>query len=141
MEYEKLQEEIKKAMLAHDDVKRNCLRGLLSEVKNKTVNEGKPITDGVVMACAAKAVKMRRESIEQFEKAGREDLAANEKAELECLSMFTPKTLSEDETRVLVDKAIAGGATNIGAVMKALPKDADRKFASMYAKEKLAAGQ
>lgn len=138
MEYEKLQEEIKKAMLAHDDVKRNCLRGLMSDIKNKTVNEGKLITDDAVMACAAKAVKMRKESIEQFEKAGREDLAANEKAELECLSMFMPKTLSEDETRFLVDKAVAGGAANIGAVMKALPKNADKKFASMYAKEKLA---
>ena len=53
MEYEKLQEEIKKAMLAHDDVKRNCLHGLLSEVKNRTVNEGKPITDGAVIICAA----------------------------------------------------------------------------------------
>ena len=141
MEYEKLQEEIKKAMLAHDDMKRNCLRGLLSEVKNKTVNEGKPITDDAVRACAAKAVKRRRESIEQFEKAGREDLAANEKAELECLSMFVPRTLSEDEMRFLVDKAIAGGAANIGAVMKALPKNADKKYASAYAKEKLAAGQ
>ena len=139
MEYEKLQEEIKKAMLAHDDVKRNCLRGLLSEVKNRTVNEGKPITDDAVVICAYKAVKMRKESIEQFEKAGREDLAAGEKAELECLSMFTPRTLSEDETRFLVDKAIANGAANIGAVMKALPKNADKKFASMYAKEKLAA--
>lgn len=139
MEYEKLQEEIKKAMLAHDDVKRNCLRGLLSEVKNRTVNEGKPITDDAVIICAAKAVKMRKESIEQFEKAGREDLAVNEKAELECLSMFTPRTLSEDETRFLVDKAVAGGAANIGAVMKALPKNADKKFASAYAKEKLAA--
>ena len=139
MEYEKLQEEIKKAMLAHDDVKRNCLRGLMSDIKNKTVNEGKPITDDAVMTCAAKAVKMRKESIEQFEKAGREDLAANEKAELECLSMFVPKTLSEDETRALVDKAIADGAANIGAIMKALPKNADKKFASTYAKEKLAA--
>lgn len=137
MEYEKLQEEIKKAMLAHDDVKRNCLRGLLSEVKNRTVNEGKSITDDAVVICAAKAVKMRKESIEQFEKAGREDLAANEKTELECLSMFTPRTLSEDETRFLVDRAITGGATNIGAVMKTLPKNADKKAAAAYAKEKL----
>ena len=61
MIYEKLREEIKSAMLAHDDVKRNCLRGLLSEIKNKTINEGKPITDEAVQSCAAKFVKMRRE--------------------------------------------------------------------------------
>ena len=113
MLYEKLQEDIKKAMIARDDVKRNCLRGLLSDVKNRTVNEGKPITDDAVAACAAKAVKMRREAIEQFENA----------------------VLSEDDTRRLVDAAVASGAANIGAVMKALPKNADRKFASAYARE------
>ena len=137
MLFEKLQEEIKKAMIAHDDAKRNCLRGLMSEIKNKTVNEGKPVTDDAVGACAAKAAKMRRESIAQFETAGRTDLAEKEKAELECLSMFVPTTLSEDDTRKLVDDAIAAGAGNIGAIMKALPKNADRKFASTYAKSAL----
>ena len=108
----------------------------LSEAGLEVIAGASGSADDAVAACAAKAVKMRRESIEQFEKAGREDLATNEKVELECLSMFTPKTLSEDETRTLVDKAIADGATNIGAVMKALPKTADKKFASAYAKEK-----
>ena len=139
MLFEKLQEEIKKAMIAHDDAKRNCLRGLMSEIKNKTINEGKPITDDDVGACAAKAVKMRRESIAQFEAAGRTDLAEKEKAELECLSEFMPTMLSEDDTRRLVDDAIAGGAGNIGAIMKILPKNADRRFASAYAKNALAA--
>ena len=135
MLYEKLQEDIKKAMIAHDDLKRNCLRGLLSDVKNKTVNEGKPITDDTVASCAAKAVKMRREAIEQFENAGRVELAEKEKAELECISVFVPAVLSEDDTRRLVDAAVESGAANIGAVMKALPKNVDRKFASTYARE------
>ena len=135
MLYEKLQGEIKKAMIAHDDMKRNCLRGLLSDVKNKTVNEGKPVTDDAVSACAAKAVKMRREAIEQFEGVGRAELAEKEKKELECLSAFVPALLSEDDTRRLVDDAVASGAANIGVVMKALPKNADRKFASVYVEE------
>ena len=135
MLYEKLQEDIKKAMIAHDDLKRNCLRGLLSDVKNKTVNEGKPVTDDAVAACAAKAVKMRRDAIEQFENAGRIELAEKEKKELEYLSVFVPAVLSEDDTRRLVDAAVASGAANIGAVMKALPKNADRKFASTYARK------
>ena len=135
MLYEKLQEEIKKVMIAHDDLKRNCLRGLLSDVKNRTVNDGKPITDDAVAACAAKAVKMRREAIEQFENAGRAELAEKEKKELECISVFVPAVLSEDDTHRLVDAAVASGAANIGAVMKALPKNADRKFASTYARE------
>ena len=134
MIYEKLREEIKSAMLAHDDVKRNCLRGLLSEIKNKTINEGKPITDEAVQSCAAKFVKMRRESIAQFEAAGRNDLAEREKKELEYLSAFVPAMLSEDETRRLVDEAVAAGAGNIGAIMKTLPKNADRRAASAYAK-------
>ena len=135
MLYEKLQEDIKRAMIAHDDLKRNCLRGLLSDVKNKTVNEGKPVTDDAVAACAAKAVKMRREAIEQFENAGRIELAEKEKKELEYLSVFVPAVLSEDDTRRLVDVAVASGAANIGAVMKALPKNAERKFASTYARK------
>lgn len=141
MLFEKLQEEIKKAMIAHDDAKRNCLRGLMSEIKNKTINEGRPITDDAVEACAAKAGKMRRESIEQFETAGRTDLAEKERAELEYLSPFMPMTLSEDDTRRLIDDAIAGGAGNVGAIMKALPRNADKRFAAAYAKNALAAAK
>ena len=136
MLFEKLQDEIKKAMITHDDAKRNCLRGLMSEIKNKTINEGKPITDDAIETCAAKAVKMRRESITQFEAAGRMDLAEKEKTELECLSEFIPTMLSEDDTRKLIDDAITDGARNIGAIMKILPKNADRRFASAYVKNK-----
>ena len=139
MLFEKLQDEIKKAMITHDDAKRNCLRGLMSEIKNKTINEGKPITDDAIETCAAKAVKMRRESITQFEAAGRMDLAEKEKTELEYLSEFIPTMLSEDDTRKLIDDAIVGGARNIGAIMKILPKNADRRFASAYVKNALAA--
>ena len=139
MLFEKLQDEIKTAMITHDDAKRNCLRGLMSEIKNKTINEGKPITDDAIETCAAKAVKMRRESITQFEAAGRMDLAEKEKTELKCLSEFIPTMLSEDDTRRLIDDAIASGAGNIGAIMKALPRNVDRRFASAYAKNALAA--
>ena len=111
----------------------------MSEIKNKTINEGKPITDDAIETCAAKAVKMRRESIAQFEAAGRMDLAEKEKIELECLSEFIPTMLSEDDTRKLIDDAIVGGARNIGAIMKILPKNADRRFASAYVKNALAA--
>ena len=78
---------------------------------------------------------MRRAAIEKFESVGRAELAEKEKKELECLSVFVPALLSEDDTRRLVDEAVASGAANIGTVMKALPKNADRKFASAYAKE------
>lgn len=132
--YKKLNDEIKNAMLTHNDVKRDCLRGLLSDIKNKTVNAGKPITDDAVIDCAVKAAKTRRESIEQFETAGRNDLAEREKLELDCLSIFVPTALSEDETKKLIDDAVANGACNIGAVMKLLPKNADKKFASNYMK-------
>lgn len=141
MLYEKLQEEIKKAMLSHDDLRRNCLRGLMSDVKNRTINEGKPVTDDAVAACAKKAAKMRRESIAQFEAAGQVCAAGREKAELECLSAFVPAQLSEEDTRRLVDEAIAAGAENVGAVMKALPGGADRKFAASYAKSAFGGGK
>ena len=64
-----------------------------------------------------KGIKKRRESIEMYDKGGRADLAAIERNEVELLGKYLPATVSDDEIRVAVVAAIAGGANNIGAVM------------------------
>ena len=104
MLYDEIQAEIKSAMIAKDNVKRDCLRTIVSDIKNLTVNAGKPITDNVCMQVLQKSVKTHNDSIEQFKNANRLDLVEKETIELQYISKWIPKTMSEDETRnVLID--------------------------------------
>lgn len=100
--FEKINTEIKAAMKAHDNLRRDCLRAIVSEIKNQTVNAGKEITDGVCLKVLQKAVKSHNDSIAQFVSAGRTDLADKEKAELEVISAFLPKTFTAEETEAKV---------------------------------------
>lgn len=137
MIYDDIQSEIKAAMLAHDNIKRDCLRSIVSEVKNQTVNAGKPLTEDIVMKVLQKSVKTHNDSIQQFESAGRVDLAEKEKLELEHISKWLPKMLSEDETievlkKLIADNNITRGKQNFGMVMKLIKdrQDIDKKTAS-----------
>lgn len=133
MIYDELTADIKAAMLSKDNVKRDCLRSLVSEIKNQTVNAGKEITDEIVLKCVQKSVKQHQDSISQFEEAGREDLAEKEKAELSHLEKYLPKTASAEETEQavkLILETIEPIRKNMGLVMKQLAADIDKKLAS-----------
>jgi len=120
--FEKLMDDMKAAMKAHDMPRVNTLRGVIAKAKDLTVNAGKEMTDDAVMSVIAKAVKQREESIAQFESAGRAELAAGEKAELELLKVYLPAQLSEEEVAAVVKATVADlGATSkkdMGRVMK-----------------------
>ena len=120
--YDKLMADMKDAMKAHNMQTVNAVRSVIAKVKDLTVNAGKEITDDVVLAVVAKGVKQREESIAQFESAGRAELAAGEKAELEFLKGYLPAQLSEAEVAEVVKATIAElGATSkkdMGRVMK-----------------------
>ena len=120
--YDKLMADMKDAMKAHDTRTVNTVRGVIAKVKDLTVNAGKEMTDDVVLAVVVKGVKQREESIAQFESAGRTELAAGEKAELEFLKGYLPAQLSEAEVAEVVKATIAElGATSkkdMGRVMK-----------------------
>ena len=120
--YDKLMEDMKAAMKAHDMKAVNAVRSVIAKVKDLTVNAGKEITDDAVVSVVAKGVKQREESIEQFESAGRADLAEGEKAELEFLRRYLPAQLSEEEVAATVKTVIAEvGASSkkdMGRVMK-----------------------
>ena len=120
--YDKLMADMKDAMKAHNTQTVNAVRGVIAKGKDLTVNAGKEITDDVVLAVAAKGVKQREESIAQFESAGRAELAAGEKAELEFLKGYLPAQLSEAEVAEVVKATVAElGATSkkdMGRVMK-----------------------
>ena len=120
--YDKLMDDMKAAMKAHDMKAVNAVRSVIAKVKDLTVNAGKEITDDAVVSVVAKGVKQREESIAQFESAGRADLAEGEKAELEFLRRYLPAQLSEDEVAATVKAVIAElGASSkkdMGRVMK-----------------------
>jgi uncharacterized protein YqeY len=132
-----LKAQIKDAMMAKDELRLSVIRGLVAACTNELVAKGKKPTDELdedgVMTLIARAVKQRKDSIEQFTKGGRVDLAEKETAELQILEGFLPAQMSEEEIEAVVrakmaemgpiDKQKSGQF--IGAVMKDLKGKAD----------------
>ena len=120
--YDKVMDDVKVAMKAHDMTSVNALRGVLAKAKDLTVNAGKEMTDEAILQVIAKGVKQREESIAQFEAAGRGELAEGEKKEMALLKKYLPEQLSEDAVAAIVKEAVAAtGATSkkdMGKVMK-----------------------
>jgi len=122
---ERIDTELKDAMRAKDALKLGVLRMLKSAIKYKEVEPGaETLDDAGVLKVIATLVKQRRDSVEQYEAAGRADLAATEAAEIEVLQGYLPRQLSADELRALVAQAAseagASGPKDMGAVMKLL---------------------
>jgi len=116
--------DLKEAMLQKNEVKRDTLRLLLSEIKKANIQDGKEITPELEMEVLQRAAKQRQQSIAEYEKAARQDLADKEKRELDVLLSYMPKQLGEDDLRLAVKSLMAelGVSTkkDLGTVMKAL---------------------
>jgi uncharacterized protein YqeY len=119
-----IQADLKAAMVARDDAKRDTLRLVMADLKNKQIELGRDLEDPEALAVITKAKKSRQDSLEQFTEAGREDLVAIERAELEIIAAYLPEEMGEDELREIITAVVAEvGATEakeMGAVMKAL---------------------
>lgn len=132
-------------MKARAELKVSTLRLITSSIKNKEIDERKELDDEGVLAVLTTAAKQRRDSIDQFEKGGRQDLADKEKAELVIIQEYLPQQLSKEEVAAFIREAIAetgaAGAKDMGKVMKALmPKvkgKADGKLVNELVKELL----
>jgi uncharacterized protein YqeY len=115
---------MKTAMRAKDSARLSAIRLILAAVKQKEVDERIELTDADVVAILEKMIKQRRESIAQFEKAARNDLADAEKFELGVLSGYLPQQLSDSQVQEEIAKAIsetgASGVKDMGKVMAAL---------------------
>jgi uncharacterized protein YqeY len=99
------------------------LGSVLSDIENTSIALKRDVTDEDIVEVIRKGIKRRRESVDAFDKAGRAELAAQERAEVEALEKYLPAQASDDDLRTAVRAAIAGGATNIGAVMgKVVPQ-------------------
>lgn len=142
---DKLQDDIKVAMKARDKDRLEALRFLFSEIKNIGINEGRDPTDEDALAIAGRLIKQRQESIEQFNKGGREDLVAKEELGITVYRGYLPPQLDIEELAQIVSEVIAetgaAGAKDMGKVMKALmPRvkgRAEGKIVNEVVKEKL----
>ncbi len=128
---ERINEDMKAAMRAKDAPRLSAIRLLQAAIKQKEVDERITVDDTGVLGIVEKLIKQRKDSIEQFGKAGRTDLVAKEEAELDLLSMYLPQQMSESELAAAVDAAIAearaAGPQAMGKVMALLkPKVAGR---------------
>jgi len=116
--------DLKSAMRAGDAKKRDAIRLLTSEMKRREVDDRKDLSDADVIAIIDKMIKQRRDSIAQFDKGGRQDLADNERFELTVLQVYMPQGLSDEEIAVTVEASIAEagakGASDMGKVMALL---------------------
>ena len=121
---EQIASEITAAMRAKDVVKLSALRMLKSAVMNKSVEKKSDLSDAEVLQVVASLVKQRRDSIEQFQKGGRQDLVDVEQLELSVLQAYLPQALSGAEVEAAVAAAIqssgAKGMADMGKVMAVL---------------------
>ncbi len=143
---EQVEKDLVAAMKAREELRLSCLRMTKAALKNKQVELGKPLTDDQAVAVLRTLVKQRRDSVEQFRKGGREDLATQEEAESEILQAYLPAEASDEEISAAVTAAIeetgAAGPQDLGKVMKAAMarlagKNADGKRVSQMVRAKL----
>ena len=121
---ERISEDMKAAMKAKETARLAAIRLLLAAIKQKEVDEQVTLDDAAIAAVIDKMLKQRKDSITQYEAAGRQDLVDAEKAEVEVLSAYKPAGLSEAEVAAAVAKAVAdsgaAGADDMGKVMAIL---------------------
>ena len=122
---QRISDDIKTAMRAKDSTALNALRALKSAMTNAAIEKGglgTVLDEPEILAVIRKQIKQRQDSIEQFEKAGRAELAANEKAEIVILSAYLPAALTEEQIAEIVEQAVAetGAASkaDMGKAMK-----------------------
>jgi uncharacterized protein len=117
---------------------------VISELKNREIELRRDATDDDIIDVIRKGIKKRRESVDLYRKAGRDDLADKEQTEVQLLEAYLPASIDPEEIRAAVRAAIAGGAANVGAVMgKVMPQfkgRADGTVINTIVREEIARG-
>jgi uncharacterized protein YqeY len=121
---DRLTEDLKLAMKARDQLRMDVIRMIKAAVLNKEVEMKKDLDDAEMSRIMTTMIKQRKESVEQFEKGQRSELAAKERQEISIIESYLPKALSADELERVIDTVIretgASSAKDMGAVMKAV---------------------
>ena len=144
---EKIQSDIADAMRTKDTLKLGVLRMMKTAVKNREVEKMKALDEPEVLTVFNTLVKQRKDSIDQFRKGGREELAQKEEAEIKVIESYLPAAASDEDIRRAIEEAIqetaAASMKDMGKVMKATQarlsgKTVDGARVSQMVKEKLA---
>jgi uncharacterized protein len=150
---EKIQSDIVTAMKARDEHKLTTLRMVKSALKNKEIDKREPLTDAEESQILTTLIKQRKESVEQFTKGNRPELAEKERVEIGMIEPYLPQAASEDQVRAVVQGAIGTltqdgrkpGPKDMGAVMRVVQQRlladgvrADGKLVSEIVKAELA---
>lgn len=136
--HETIKKQIVDAMRAKDSIKLDTLRGLTALFSNELIAKGNPnpyIDDEGALTLIKRSVKQHKDSIEQFEKGGRNDLAEKEKAELKILEVFLPQMMSKDEIRKVVESKGAIDKAKLGQFMGMIMKELKGKADGADVKE------
>ncbi|GAB4389112.1 MAG: GatB/YqeY domain-containing protein [Thermodesulfovibrionales bacterium] len=142
---EKINDDMKASMKARDELRLSTIRMLKAAMKNREIEKGAALSDDDVVAVASSLIKQRRDSVEQYRKGGRADLADREEAEIKVLEGYLPAQLSAEEIASIIKEAVAqAGASSpadMGKVMKlVMPRvkgKADGKLVNEKVKELL----
>lgn len=119
---QRLEQDMKTALKNKDKTKLGVIRMIRSSIKNAEIERGRPLEEGEVLEVVARELKQRKESLLEFEKAGRSELAEKVKAEIAVVESYLPAPLSEEELRELARQVIAevgaSAPADMGKVMK-----------------------
>ena len=118
---DKLRNELKEALKNRDKDKLNALRNLVAKIKSKEIEKGESLSNDECLKVCMSSAKQIKESISQFKKGNRQDLADKEKRELDIISSYLPEELSNKEVTKIIKEAIdsvsANGPSDMGKVM------------------------
>jgi len=142
---ERLNQDMKQAMKNQDKFKLSVIRMIRSSVKNLEIDQRRSLDDSEVLEVLSRELKQRKDSLLEFEKAGRDDLVADLTKEIAIISEYLPKQLEEDELKDIVDQTVAetgaSSKADMGKVMAALmPKvkgRADGKLVNQLVQQRL----
>ncbi len=142
---QKVEADLKSAVKSKDELARSCLRLVRAALQNKAKDLQRPLEEAEEIAVLSTLAKQRRESVEQFTKGGREDLAQREQAELELIEAYLPAQLDEAAIAGVLDEVFAAeepqGMKDMGKVMKAamakLAGQADGKLVNQLVRQRL----
>ncbi|AIG25749.1 GatB/YqeY domain-containing protein [Brevibacillus sp. 7WMA2] len=142
---EQLNHDMKQAMKDKSVLKLSVIRMVKATIKNEEIKLGRDLSDDEVLTILTRELKQRRDSLHEFEKAGREDLATKTRDELDIILAYMPAQLSEDEIRQIVREAVAAvGATSkkemgkvMGAIMPKVKGKADGNLVQQIVSEEL----
>jgi uncharacterized protein YqeY len=118
----RIDQDTKEALKSKDSLTLSVLRMLKSDIRYKEIEKGSELSDDDVISVLSSATKRRKDSIQQFERGGRDDLASKEKEEVAVIARYMPEQLGEEELSQIISQAIseenAAGPSDLGKVMK-----------------------